>query len=148
MAAVNVPDSSDNSLTLPPPEGNTTGKGAQRKTCQGGNAKIFLLCLQIRRPRTKYFTTRQANWPRIASHKTRSQSGTTGLEGQKSSISKTTPNPHHRQPSTAHRRTRRKPERDCTTADAKSIIPLLRAFCVYTQILNPWPPRAISYNFS
>ena len=39
MVALNVPDSSDNSLTLPPPQGNTTGKGAQRKTCQGANAK-------------------------------------------------------------------------------------------------------------
>ena len=41
MAAVNVPDSSDNSLTPPPPEGNTTEKGAQRKTYQGGIAKNF-----------------------------------------------------------------------------------------------------------
>ena len=39
MAAVNVPDSSDNSLTPPPPERNTIGKGAQRKTRQGGAAK-------------------------------------------------------------------------------------------------------------
>lgn len=33
--AVNVPDSRVNSLTLPPPEKSTTGKGAPRKTRQG-----------------------------------------------------------------------------------------------------------------
>ena len=35
MTAVNVPDSWDNSLTPPPPEKNTTGKGAQRRTHRG-----------------------------------------------------------------------------------------------------------------
>ena len=39
MAAVNVPDFRDNSLTPPPTERNTTGKGAQRKTRQGGAVK-------------------------------------------------------------------------------------------------------------
>ena len=38
MAAVNVPDSRDDSLTPPPPEKSTTGKGAQRRTCQGAKA--------------------------------------------------------------------------------------------------------------
>ncbi len=35
MAALNVPDSRENSLTPPPPEKVTTGKGAQRRTRQG-----------------------------------------------------------------------------------------------------------------
>lgn len=35
MAAVNVPDSRDNSLTPSPPEKSTSGKGAPRKTRQG-----------------------------------------------------------------------------------------------------------------
>ena len=35
MAAVNVPDSRDNSLTPPPPEKGTTAKGTQCKTRQG-----------------------------------------------------------------------------------------------------------------
>lgn len=35
MAAVNVPDSRDNSLTPPLPEKSNSGKGAQRKTRQG-----------------------------------------------------------------------------------------------------------------
>ena len=39
MAAVNVSDSRDSSLTPPPQERNTTGKGAQRRTRQGGPAK-------------------------------------------------------------------------------------------------------------
>ena len=39
MAAVNVPDFRDNSLTPPPPERNTIGKGAQRQTRQGSTAK-------------------------------------------------------------------------------------------------------------
>ena len=39
MAPVNVPHSTDNSLSPPPPERNITGKGAQRKTRQGRTAK-------------------------------------------------------------------------------------------------------------
>ena len=39
MAAVNVPDSRDNSLAPPPPEKGASGKAAQRKTRQGGTAK-------------------------------------------------------------------------------------------------------------
>ena len=39
MAAVNVSDSRDSSLTTPPHERNTTGKGAQRRTRQGCPAK-------------------------------------------------------------------------------------------------------------
>ena len=35
MAAFIVPDSRDNSLTPPPPEKSTTGKGPQRRTRQG-----------------------------------------------------------------------------------------------------------------
>lgn len=35
MAAVNIPESRDYSLTLPPPERSTSGKGPQWKTRQG-----------------------------------------------------------------------------------------------------------------
>ena len=43
MAAVNVPDSRDNSLTPPPPEKSTTGKGAPRKTRQGATKNPTLI---------------------------------------------------------------------------------------------------------
>ena len=39
MAAVNVSDSRDSSFTPPPQERNTTGKGTQQRTRQGGPAK-------------------------------------------------------------------------------------------------------------
>ena len=52
MAAVHVSNSRDSSLTPPPQERNTTGKGAQRRTRQGGPAKNLPSLLPAANKRT------------------------------------------------------------------------------------------------
>ena len=215
MAAVNVPDSRDNSLTPPPPEKSITGKGAPRKTRQGAtkNPAPTLLPPNKRTADQAFHDAPSEMVPDSQLQNEVANLERQVLEAKKAALQKqlqtlTTANPalptegpaansgearnsnfglfyehegeeSHLVPlmreyrsvdiqyirdikknkfkpenimklSTSVRRTREAAkslkigtsgleieakEEDCTTADAKGIIPLLRAFHVYTQIL-------------
>ena len=213
MAAHNVPDSRENSLTPPPPEKTTTGKGAPRKTRQMKNptpgpstnkrtadqaihaappepvpdsqlqnevADLERRVLEARKAALqKQLQTLTATTPAkptegLVANPGEARNLNFGLfyehEGEEShldppyareyrsvdiqyirDIKKSKFKPENiMKLSTSVRRTREAAkslkignngleieakEEDCTTADAKGIIPLLRAFHVYTQIL-------------
>ena len=115
MAAVNVSDSRDSSLTPPPQERNTTGKSTQRRTREGGHAKNLAPLPPAANKRTADQAFHDASMELVPDSQLQNEVANLErqvLEAKKSSIVETTTDTSCCQPSITYRRTDCQSKRD------------------------------------